>query len=110
MKLKVWTMVPSRTFDGEYFIFIAHGKNYNQAVLAAIAHCEKTRGYKPEKVEKYQSSSFETIQEEQALHKKSRWVHVSERIRNNPPLRGAGEYVRNCSKEFREDFALNHSE
>lgn len=52
MKLKVWTMVPGRTFDGEYFIFVTHGKNYSQAVSTAIAHCEKTRGYKPEKIEK----------------------------------------------------------
>lgn len=59
MKLKVWTMAPGRTFDGEYFIFITHNKNYGHSVSAAIAHCEKTRGYKPEKIEKYQSSFWE---------------------------------------------------
>ncbi len=55
MKLKVWTMVPGSTFGGEYFIFETRNKNYSQAVSAAINHCEKTRGYKPEKIEKYQS-------------------------------------------------------
>ncbi len=39
---------------------------------------------------------------------KSRWAKFSERIRKNPPLRGAGEYVRECSREFREDFAFKH--
>lgn len=55
MRLKVWTMAPGRTFGGEYFIFETHNKNYGQAVSAVITHCEKTRGYKPEKIEKYQS-------------------------------------------------------
>jgi len=53
MKLKVWTMAPGRTFAGEYFIFNASkNQNYGQALLAAIAHCKKTRGYEPEKVER----------------------------------------------------------
>lgn len=42
------------------------------------------------------------------VQKKSRWASFSERIRKNPPLRGAGEYVRKCSKEFREDFVFKH--
>lgn len=42
--------------------------------------------------------------------KKSRWAQCSERIRRNPPLRGAGEFVRQCSKEFREDFTFRHDE
>ena len=50
MRLKVWTMAPGRTFAGEYFIFKALSDNYGQALLAAIEYCEKTRGYKPEKV------------------------------------------------------------
>lgn len=54
MKLKVWTMAPGRTFDGEYFIFKAHSNSFGQALLAAIEHCKKTRGYKPERVERAQ--------------------------------------------------------
>ncbi len=42
--------------------------------------------------------------------KKSRWALFSERVQKNPSLRGAGEYVRKCSKELREDFALKHDE
>jgi hypothetical protein len=40
--------------------------------------------------------------------KKSRWARFSERIRKNPPLTGAGEYVRECSREFRDEFAFKH--
>ena len=47
---------------------------------------------------------------EEAKPKKSRWAEISERIQKDPPLRGAGEYVRQASKEFREDFALSHDE
>jgi len=39
---------------------------------------------------------------------KSRWAQISRRIRKNPPLRGVGDYVRECSKEFRGDFSLGH--
>ncbi len=31
---------------------------------------------------------------------KSRWARLSERIRQNPPLHGVGEYVRECSQEL----------
>ncbi len=41
-------------------------------------------------------------------HEKSRWEKLSERIQKKPPLRGAGDYVRKCSREFREDFTLHH--
>ncbi len=54
-----------------------------------------------------QEDSQDTQKQYQA---ESRWAHISERIRQAPPLRGVGEYVRECSKEFREDFALQHDE
>ncbi|MDM8525059.1 hypothetical protein QUF80_16940 [Desulfococcaceae bacterium HSG8] len=38
----------------------------------------------------------------------SRWARFSERIRKNPPLSGAGDYVRECSREFRGEFAFRH--
>ncbi|MCP4372075.1 MAG: hypothetical protein GY797_28745 [Deltaproteobacteria bacterium] len=47
---------------------------------------------------------------EVTTRKKSRWALFSERVQKNPSLRGAGEYVRKCSKELREDFALKHDE
>jgi len=37
---------------------------------------------------------------------RSRWAALSERVRREPPLRGAGDYVLECSHVFREDFAL----
>lgn len=42
--------------------------------------------------------------------KNSRWAKFSERIQSDPPLQGAGEYVRQAGQEFREDFALSHDE
>ncbi len=48
------------------------------------------------------------LNSEKVKQKKSRWASFSERIRQNPPLRGAGDYVRKSSKEFREDFAFKH--
>ena len=51
-----------------------------------------------------------TVDIEETKPKKSRWAEISERIQKDPPLRGAGEYVRQVSKEFREDFALTHDE
>ena len=39
---------------------------------------------------------------------RSRWARFSERIRKNPPLSGAGDYVRECSREFRDEFAFGH--
>lgn len=57
MKLKVWTMKPSRTFDGEYFIFEVGHHNYNKAVSEASAHCKKTRGYDPEKIERHETTA-----------------------------------------------------
>ncbi len=107
MKLKVWTMVPGRTFDGEYFIFRTRGKNYGQALSAAITYCEENKGFKPEKVELYE---LEEVQEEQNPQQNNRWSQLSERIQKNPPLRDAGEYIMKSSKEFREDFALSHDE
>lgn len=52
----------------------------------------------------------ETNKEDQVAPQKSRWAQCSERIRKNPPLRGAGEYVRQCSQEFRQDFIFKHDE
>ncbi|MCP4405571.1 MAG: hypothetical protein GY801_50740 [bacterium] len=52
----------------------------------------------------------ELISPEETKPKKSRWAELSERIRKDPPLTEAGEYVRQTSKEFREDFALSHDE
>lgn len=40
--------------------------------------------------------------------KKSRWVAISERIKKDPPLRGAGDYVKESSREFRENFSFKH--
>ena len=57
-----------------------------------------------------EDSQEKRIQLEQPHRKKSRWAQLSERIRQDPPLRGAGDYVRECSKEFRDDFALHHDE
>ncbi|OQX01494.1 MAG: hypothetical protein BWK80_59835 [Desulfobacteraceae bacterium IS3] len=48
--------------------------------------------------------------DENAHHKKSRWAEFSERIRKNPPLSGSGDYLHNCSQEFREDFEFGHEE
>ena len=39
---------------------------------------------------------------------RSRWVCLSEQIGKNPPLSGAGDYVRECSREFRDEFAFRH--
>lgn len=40
----------------------------------------------------------------------SRWARISQRIQKDPPLDGAGDFVRACSKEFREDFSLSRDE
>jgi len=45
---------------------------------------------------------------EPVCHKKSRWTEISARIRKNPPLNGAGDFVRESAKEFREDFSFRH--
>lgn len=45
---------------------------------------------------------------EPEIREKSRWARFSERIRKNPPLSGAGDYVRECSREFRDEFAFKH--
>ncbi len=82
---KIKIVVPGRTFDGEYFIFRTRSENYEQALSAAIEHCEKTREYKPEKVEIYE---VEAVQEEQDSQQKSRWNQLSGRIQKNPPSRG----------------------
>lgn len=37
---------------------------------------------------------------------RGRWKEVSERMRQNPPLHGLSDYIRQCSAEFREDFSL----
>ena len=39
---------------------------------------------------------------------KNRWVLLSEKIRRNPPLKGAGDYVRKSINEFKNDFEFNH--
>jgi len=38
----------------------------------------------------------------------SRWTRFSERIRKNPPLSGVGDYVRECSRDFRDEFTFRH--
>ena len=40
----------------------------------------------------------------------SRWAQLSQRVQSDPPLRGAGEYVRECSRALREDFALTRDD
>ncbi len=40
--------------------------------------------------------------------KQRRWAEISHRIRRDPPLRGAGAFVRKCGEEFRDDFSLKH--
>jgi hypothetical protein len=45
-----------------------------------------------------------------ARTKKSRWAKLSEKIRKNPPLRGAGDYVSKMSKDFRNEFSFRHDE
>ncbi len=39
-----------------------------------------------------------------------RWAKFANRIHEESPLGGLSEYVQTCSREFREDFALNHGE
>ena len=40
----------------------------------------------------------------------SRWALLSQKVRRDPPLRGAGDYVRQSSRAFREDFALTRDD
>ncbi len=54
--------------------------------------------------------SDETPTSGQRHRKKSRWAQFSERICEDPPLSGAGDYVRECGREFREDFTFRHDE
>ncbi len=56
--------------------------------------------------DKQQSDNLE--KSESVYDKQSRWAEISRRIRRKPPLRGAGDYVRECTKEFRDDFLLRH--
>jgi hypothetical protein len=60
-------------------------------------------------VDQEKSTSDVTVINQGKLFK-SRWATFSEEIKKEPPLRGLGDYVRQCSKEFREDFSLNHEE
>lgn len=46
----------------------------------------------------------------EAMPKTSRWAQLSERVRRDPPLRGAGTYVSECSRDFREDFAVTRDD
>ncbi len=39
-----------------------------------------------------------------------RWAKFANRIHEESPLGGLSEYVQTCSKEFREEFALNRGE
>jgi hypothetical protein len=57
-----------------------------------------------------EKSQRKQIPTEETTSGKSRWAKLSERIQKDPPLKGAGDYVRQASKEFREDFALSHDE
>lgn len=52
----------------------------------------------------------ETAPRVPAQQAQSRWAEFSERIRQNPPLRGSGEYVRTCSQELRANFTFKHDE
>ncbi|MGE0083355.1 MAG: hypothetical protein AB7S75_02940 [Desulfococcaceae bacterium] len=45
---------------------------------------------------------------ESVSDRKSRWAEISARIRKNPPLSGAGDFVRESAKELREDFSFRH--
>ncbi len=40
----------------------------------------------------------------------SRWARLSQRVRNDPPLRDVGDYVRASSRSLREDFALTRDD
>ncbi|RLC05640.1 MAG: hypothetical protein DRI57_27405 [Deltaproteobacteria bacterium] len=51
---------------------------------------------------------FDDISVSEGQKQRGRWAKFSERIRQNPPLGNAGDYVRDCSKEFREDFVFRH--
>ena len=41
---------------------------------------------------------------------KSRWAKLSEKIRQNPPLRGAGEYLFQSTENFKKEFSFKHDE
>ncbi len=57
-----------------------------------------------------QDRSAQNSESSENHQKKGRWAKFSEEIKKAPPLSGLGDYVRECSKEFREDFALTHDE
>jgi uncharacterized protein HemY len=79
----------------------------------AVEHKEKDMQnilYQVQKLVDQEKSASNIKEVKQETILKSRWARLSEEIKKNPPLRGLGDYVRSCSKEFREDFALNHEE
>ena len=41
---------------------------------------------------------------------KSRWAKLSEKIRKDPPLRGAGDYVSKMGEDFKNEFSFKHDE
>lgn len=40
----------------------------------------------------------------------NRWARLSERVRRDPPLHGAGEFVLESTRRLREDFALTRDD
>jgi ABC-type uncharacterized transport system ATPase subunit len=79
----------------------------------AVEHKEKDMQhiiYLVQKLAEQEKSTSDVTVINQGKLLKSRWAKFSEEIKKEPPLRGLGDYVRQCSKEFREDFALNHDE
>ncbi|MCP4353913.1 MAG: hypothetical protein GY795_51355 [Desulfobacterales bacterium] len=63
-----------------------------------------------EKTKAKLDESGEPLPEQTAIRKKGRWAEFSEQVRKNPPLSGAGDCVRKCSEELREDFAFQHDQ
>ncbi|QTA92993.1 hypothetical protein [Desulfonema magnum] len=57
-----------------------------------------------------ESAFAKTSVSDRTCGEKGRWAKFSEKICENPPLRGAGDYVRECSEKFREDFTFRHDE
>ncbi len=72
--------------------------NRLQLLADFVAFLKTTSSQEAREISMYQAST--------SPQEPGRWEKMSARIQQHPPLHGVGNFVRECSAEFREDFAV----
>lgn len=89
---------------------MAHALEIDETDYQALEKSAHKAGISVSELLKRLIDQHRALMDEARPRTPGRWARVSERIRRNPPLQGASEYIYSTSLEMREDFSVTEDD